>query len=518
MQLKHFAFLGMLGLLNTNALEAKVVQILHTNDTHSFLDHATHKAHVGGMARIKTMIDKLKLEAEKKDIPTLVFDAGDFLEGNIYYMADGGMKSFEVHNKVGYDVVALGNHDYLMGAEELDRMLGKLDLNFSLLAANVKAGKQYKNIHAKLKPYQEFDLDGIKLGVIGLTTNEVYYTWRLENSKVKDPYDTAKKYEKILKEKDNDFVFAVTHMGVNKDKKLASKTKQIDLIVGGHSHTVMSHVHYEKNAKGKQVPIVQAGDHTNYMGKMLVDLEKGKPLKVLSYELVPIIDVEEDREVKELILEADRDLEALYGAEWLKRKIGYSDLKLTDNEGEKKWAFYIADTIREKIKADFSIHAPPMNGSNFPVGNVTNRSILDSFPRVFEVDRTEGWTIYTARIQGALLWPFFKAMAAMGEPLAYSGIDVDYKRMGEEINVSKIRYKGKRINPFKLYTVAFTEGIIRGAVEISPATKIILRKPRDTGHYVWQTLIDQVEHEGVSTKVINGKKVERSYFRPEDFE
>ena len=110
-------FLGVLFSLSIlcSTAQARLVQILHTNDTHSFMDGGTHQPDSGGSARLKSMIDQFKADADKNGIKNLVLDAGDFLEGNIYYMADRGMKSFEVHNSVGYDVVTLGNHDYLMG-------------------------------------------------------------------------------------------------------------------------------------------------------------------------------------------------------------------------------------------------------------------------------------------------------------------------------------------------------------------------------------------------------------------
>jgi 2',3'-cyclic-nucleotide 2'-phosphodiesterase (5'-nucleotidase family) len=136
----------LLALLLSSETEAKLVQILHTNDTHSYLDNSTHNTLQGGAARLKTMIDTYKKKMADEGTETLVLDAGDFLEGNLYYMAKNGRKSFEVHNEIGYDAGTLGNHDYLMGSAELDKILGELDLKFSLVVANLEADKKYKNI------------------------------------------------------------------------------------------------------------------------------------------------------------------------------------------------------------------------------------------------------------------------------------------------------------------------------------------------------------------------------------
>lgn len=168
-----------LALMGSSPSEAKLLQILHTNDTHSYLDNSTHSTTRGGMARLKTLIDTYKAQATANGIKTLVVDAGDFLEGNIYYMARDGRATFNIHNEMGYDIGTLGNHDYQMGSPELDKMLSEIDLKFSLIVANLDVSNKYKNINEKIKPYKEINFDGVKVGVLGLTTDEVFYKWRL---------------------------------------------------------------------------------------------------------------------------------------------------------------------------------------------------------------------------------------------------------------------------------------------------------------------------------------------------
>jgi 2',3'-cyclic-nucleotide 2'-phosphodiesterase (5'-nucleotidase family) len=504
-------------LVSISNSEARLVQILHTNDTHSFMDSTGHNDDVGGYARLKALIDYYKEDAEKKNIKNLVMDAGDFLEGNLYYMADQGMKSFEVHDSIGYEMVTLGNHDYLMGASELDKMLGKLNLNFSFLAANIWVDPKFQNIRKSIKPYKEVEIDGIKIAVLGLTTNEFYYSWRLEDSQITDPYQAAAVYEDILKKRDNDYIIALTHLGFKKDKKLAKKTSKIDLIVGGHSHTALYEPVYEKNKNEKLVPIVQAGMHIEYLGRLIVDLEKGKPLKVVSYELIPVKYKAEDNVVKALVVDADIDLGNTFGESWLKEKIGTSDLKKDDPSGSRKWAYFISDALKEKTGADVAIHAPPMNGENYPIGSITRRSILNSIPRVFDLNDPHGWSIYSAKVKGIWLKTVFEALASFGEPLAYSGIEMKYIKTPFGLKIGKASINGKPINPFKNYTVAFTEGIITGAKEISPKTLLLLQKPNETPYKIWQTLQDKVIKDGKNlTRTMNEK--DRTFFIPESKE
>ena len=514
MNSKYFGFLLMLSLTFTK-VEAKLVQILHTNDTHSFMDGSKHLKNSGGSARLKKLIDSYKAKASRAGMTNLVLDAGDFLEGNIYYMADRGMKSFEVHNNMGYDMVTLGNHDYLMGPKELDRMLGNINLNFDFLAANIEVNKEYKNIRDKIKPYKEIDIDGIKVAILGLTTNEVWYSWSLEDNKMTNPYDAAIKYEKILKSRDNDFIIALTHIGVNKDKKLAKKTSSIDLIVGGHSHTKLSKEVYVKNKNDYNVPIVQAGMHTEYLGRLVIDLVKGKPLKVVSYELLPVNNNNEDEGILNLVDEANDSLDQIYGADWLKEVIGKSDLEVGDKEGTRKWAFFISDAMKEKVNADISIHAPPMNGENFPVGDITRRTILNSIPRVFDLDDIYGWSIYTSQIRGIWLKTLFETLVSFGEPLAYSGVEITYKSTSFGLKVGTASINGQKINPYKMYTVAFTEGIITGALGISAKTSLILKHPKKSMHRIWQTLEEKLA-ERKSMQVNGFAPTSNTYFNPND--
>lgn len=483
---------GVVTQLNPTIANAKLVQILHTNDTHSYLDNTTHDPSRGGSARLKSLMDFYKEKMADEGVKTISMDAGDFTEGNMFYMADQGRKVFEVHSEMGYDVGTLGNHDYLMGTKDLDKILGELDLKFSLIAANLQMNYDYKNIREKIKPYKEMEIDGVKIGILGLTTNEIFYKWRFEGGLVTNPYKAAQKYEQILKKRKNDFIIALTHIGALNDIKLAERTKHIDLIVGGHSHTALFKPSYGVNKNKRSVPVVQAGMHTEYLGRLIVDLEKGKPLKVVHYELVPVKYEAQDFKVKNMVEEANNDLDDTYGKTWLNEKVGFSDLKSNDPGGSRKWAYFITDSMKEKANADIAIHTPFMNGEHFPVGDINRRDLFNSIPRVFDLNEKYGWSIYTTRIKGIWLRLVFEALTHFGQPLTFSGLSMDFKKTEYGIKIKRILVNGKKINPFKYYTVAFTEGIVRGAQGVSPYTLAILRNPKNTKHRIWNMLEEKV--------------------------
>ena len=177
--MKHFILIGFLLWVCFQTTRATEIQILHTNDIHSHLDHSIHRPELGGHGRLKSMLSRLRKQAQDEGVQTIAMDAGDFSEGHIYYLADRGRTTFQIHGSVGFDVSVIGNHDYLMGAKDLDVILRDVDMSFELLGANFHTSPKYVNIKEKMKPYWETEVDGVKIGVLGLTTDDLLYEWRI---------------------------------------------------------------------------------------------------------------------------------------------------------------------------------------------------------------------------------------------------------------------------------------------------------------------------------------------------
>jgi 5'-nucleotidase/UDP-sugar diphosphatase len=488
-----FLIITLIQLAFTNDIEATIIQILHTNDNHSYLDSAPHYEKIGGVARLKGLIDFYKKQMSKEGKRTLVMDAGDFTEGNMYYMAENGKKVFKIHNQIGYDVVTLGNHDYLMGANDLDKILGEIDLNFTLLAANIEINGPFNFLKNKIQKYKEFKIEDIKIAILGLTTNELVYKWRFDGGKITSPYKKAREYEDILKQRQNDFIIALTHVGLKRDIKLAQKSKNIDLIIGGHSHTSLFSPIIVKNINKVAVPIVQAGMYTQYLGRLILDLKKGSRLKIISYELIPVSNEDIDIKMKSLVEEADQELNQEYGKEWLNEKIGFSDLVPGDINGMRKWAYFITDSMKEKTETEIAIHTPYMNGENYPVGNISRRDLFNSIPRVLDLSEKYGWTIYTTKIRGIWLKLVFKILERFGKPLIFSGISLEKTENILDKKQTRLLINGEPINPFRYYSVAFTEGVIRGVLGISSHSSSIFRNPKDSKLLIWTTLEEKIK-------------------------
>lgn len=485
-------FLTLLGIFLTTPVFADQFQILHTNDLHAQLEHATHRPDVGGYARLKTLLVEQKAEARKKGIGVISMDAGDFMEGSIFYLADKGKKAFEAFDELGHDVAILGNHDYLMAPDDLEAIFRDTPPHRPLLAANFQVDKSYKYINEYVKPVWEGKVGNVKVGVIGLTTNDFLYKWRLgDDGKISGEVKVAKKWAKYLRERGNEVIIALTHIGVKKDQNLAKEVPEIDVIVGGHSHTMLTEVVFQKTGKNKIVPIVQAGHHGEWLGKLNLDYDRAtKKVKVLTYNLLPVNGDAKDPHMEHLVSEANEHLNAEYGEAWLNEVVGHSTLRPKHEvDNSKIWHYFIADSMKETTGADFAISVAPMSGHNYPVGNVTRRALYEGNPRSFDYSDKYGYNIYTARIMGGWIKILAPILMKFNVPLYFSGVEFTYSQNADGgIQIWDVTHQGKKINPFKYYKVAFSEGIVRGAYNISQLTRFIVHQGEKKNIPMWEAM------------------------------
>ena len=262
------ALLGLSGvsLSSFSTIYTKKITILHTNDTHSHIDPfpADHpkNPNMGGAARRAAIIESIR--KEEKNV--LLLDAGDIFQGTPYFNYYGGELEFKLMSMMQYDVATMGNHDFDNGIEGFYAQLPHAKFDF------VSANYDFKNtvLNDIVKPYKIIIKDGIKIGIFGLgvqldgLVDKKLYKETVYNN----PIEVAQDMTRILKEKKKcDLVICLSHLGFKykdepekpSDIVLAQKTKNIDLIIGGHTHTFLDKPVIEKNSEGKEVLINQVG-------------------------------------------------------------------------------------------------------------------------------------------------------------------------------------------------------------------------------------------------------------------
>lgn len=242
--------------------DVKRITILHTNDMHSRIEPFSSGSFkgIGGMAQRSSIINEIR----KKEKNVLLFDAGDIFQGTPYFNFYGGELEFKLMSQMKYDAATLGNHDFDNGLDGLKKQLKHA--SFPFVCANYDFSKTI--LKNSFKPYKIFLKDGIKVGVfgIGVELNGLVPKELYKETKYLDPLIEANKISDKLKNKKGcDLIVCLSHLGLmynsNKvsDLVIAQKSKHIDLIIGGHTHSFLEKPILETNLDGKKVIINQVG-------------------------------------------------------------------------------------------------------------------------------------------------------------------------------------------------------------------------------------------------------------------
>lgn len=283
-----FLGLGGLSLSSFKTLDTKHLTILHTNDVHSYIDpfppNHPKNPNMGGVARRAALIENIR----KENPNVLLLDAGDIFQGTPYFNYYGGELEFKLMSMMKYDLATIGNHDFDNGIEGLYNQLP--NANFEFVSANY----DFKNtvMDGHVKSYKILNKGGIKVGVFGLGIglDGLVDKKNFKETLYNDPIDVSQDMTRILKQEQKcDLVICLSHLGYKykdepdkmSDTKLATLTKDIDLIIGGHTHTFLDKPTVLKNIEGKKVLVNQVGCYGVNLGRIdfYFDSEKSKSSK-----------------------------------------------------------------------------------------------------------------------------------------------------------------------------------------------------------------------------------------------
>ena len=252
--------------------------ILHTNDTHSQVEPTDKSglktANMGGYARRMGVINQIR-EQEKN---VLLVDAGDFSQGTPYFNFFNGRVEIDAMNRMKYDAGTLGNHEFDNGIDTLAVILK--NLQFPEVSSNYKFDKT--PLAGMIKPYTILTKNGLKIGIMGLNVNpkSLIFEKNYRGMEYEDPIEKATEISNLLKMKEKcDVIICLSHLGADTTKmevndfEIAHKTRYIDVIIGGHSHSMITNT-TEKNAAGKPIVIAQMGKSGLFLGRVDLEFEK----------------------------------------------------------------------------------------------------------------------------------------------------------------------------------------------------------------------------------------------------
>ena len=449
---KFFVALIALMMFNMTICAAAELIIFHTNDMHSRIQDTDDGGHSIGLAEISAAVKKVKL----KNRATLWFDAGDTFHGMPMITISRGENLVPLLNEAGLDAMTAGNHDFNYGSVQLEKLAKQL--KFPLLDANVVRKKNGKLL---FKPYKIFKVDGIKVGVFGLSTPETAFKTNPKNVTAVEflnPVDVSKEMIKKLRPK-CDVLIAIAHMGVDASseftsERIARETDGIDLIVDGHSHTALP-----EGIRIKDTLIVQANCYEHFLGKATIEVENhkivSKKAELLDAEEIKTIAPVPDKKILATLAEANAKAEKLLDGVVAQSDKELSSERLLVRRNESELGNLAADAFRWTAKSDIAI----VNGgglrADLPAGDVTKRNTMAIFPF--------GNTLRVAEIKGATVREMLEHSveyypASFGGFLDVSGLTFSYDpSKPARHRVEKIFVGGQPLDENKTYTIALAD-------------------------------------------------------------
>lgn len=459
------------------------VVILHTNDIHGHLtawkgwEGDLKDRTVGGFGRLAGAVARARKEARD----AVLLDAGDLIGDSMIADLTQGKAMVEALNHLGYDALAIGNHEPDFGTAVLRQRMK--DATFSVLAANLverKGGKLFT------RPYVVKKVSGVSVGILGLAYPKTAWTTAAKNVaevEFQSPVPAVKRYLPRMRDDVAELVVVLSHLGLGGDKHLARSAEGIDVIVGGHSHNRMA-----KAEKVGGTLIVQAGAHGSDLGRLELTVERGKVtrhscnLTLLDHDKVGTDD--DDERLLKVILEPHRKaMDEVVGkaAGWLVRAQTLAGQGARKRDEESPIDSLFGDILREQTKADIALLPGVGYGVAIPPGPITAAQLRQLVPH-------EGKAV-TMRLSGTQI------IEVLEQAVENTFTDDPAVKVGGMIQVSGIRFKydPKTARGHRVWHVERTEGRWRPVDDYTVVTNSMM----SVGGHNYRTLTrgeKRVEH------------------------
>ncbi len=478
-----------------DAVGAKKLRLLWTNDTHGYLKPLYHKDYydedyeslakkegkIGGFAHIAALVNKLRNETP--DI-TFLFDSGDTWHGTGVPLLEEGKSVVKIMNMMKYDAMAPGNVEFLFPKKVF--LARVADSKFPVLALNLSDLEMDELV---LKPYVVIDRGGYKLGIMGMA-----YQWTAKTGErsLTEGWSfglrekEAGGFANELREKHKvDLVIMLSHMGKDADLKFASRVSGIDVILGAHTHDLVDPAGEVKNPEGKTVIVTQAGSHGKNLGRLDVYIKDGKIAKY-EHQIYRILakEIKPDPKIQKII---DEEY-AKY--KWMEEIIGKTKSMLYRRATwQSTMDNFITDTYRKIENADVAFSPAWRFGATIMPGDITVDDVYNMVPtldHIFSVE-LDGETIKMAleqSLDNVIAEDPYLQLG--GDMIRFSGMEIKYntkKPLGERIKILKIG--GKPFDQKAMYKVVSAAG------QIQNHPKGVNKK--DTGKVAVETLIDYIK-------------------------
>ena len=364
--------------------ESYSLTIMHTNDVHGH--HEPQRNGDGGAARQATVVDQIRDEVDNH----LLLDGGDRFTGTLFHVQYRGQDSVQIMNAIGYDAMALGNHEFDDGSEVLANFIS--GLNFPALSANVDFSED-PLLADLVEPSVILDIGGEQVGIIGLTVPETEILSSPGEHLVfaYDLVSVTQEQVDILTAEGVNKIILLTHIGYAADLKVAQAVSGVDVVVGGHSNTLLSNTYSGargeyptvlESASGEPVLVVQASTKTVYLGRLDVEFDADGLLVDWDGDVILLSRyISPDPDISDLIAGLAEPIAALRA-----EPVGESSIELTGTNPrlcrieECLLGNMISDAVLEQTGADIVFQNGGGIRADIDAGEVTLGEVLNMLP------------------------------------------------------------------------------------------------------------------------------------------
>ena len=500
--------------------EPVTLTLLHTNDLHSHFRPDKSPLGLGGVARLKTQVQKIR--SENPD--ALLVDAGDWSEGSIYFAHQKGASILKMMDEIGYDAAVIGNHDWLNGPDVLLSLLTENPTHTRFISSNIKGEgySRWKEFKEQVPDTFIREIQGVKVAFIGISTWEFVYNRFLLPLQVFEPFQSVHDLAKKLKTTGQaDVVIALSHNRVLVNKAILKWSPYIDLVVGGHDH-----VKLDEPARVSHFPmgsgqgwVVEAGYWGQYLGRMDLKVYPNKTVELANYQLIPMsAAIPDDPGVVSRVESIESDLEGQFGQPLFHDQVGVSQMELP-HKGLDNIGNLVTDAYQDLFHTDLSINSYKFIYGELHIGPLSSADVFDLDPAVYQVETGKTWTVKILPISGRFLKWFFQSVFA-GQNFSSMGLvsvagmhftidpwfqpseyrSYDPRRFFEGFwgvlesstfsGVGDMTVQGEAIDPEKMYRVALSDGVIEGIRFLNSHVQEVLslKDLEDTGQDSWRVL------------------------------
>ncbi len=458
------------------------VTILHINDFYEIESNDDGR----GAARIKTIFDQVKAD----DSEAIMLLSGDFLSPSLMSSLFAGKGMIAALNAVGLSYVTIGNHEFDIGVDALNERIAESKFPWVISNLYVDGSSWPGTARYIIK-----EINGVKVGLFGLVTEDTKTLANLpDNITFADVYGTTNEIIALFQRENVEIIVAITHLEMDVDRALADRFPEIDLIMGGHDHIVITESFGETT-------IVKSGSNGEVIGKVVID-KVGSPKITSVTHIETSSDIAEDPGVVTVVEGYSSQL-----APYMDVKIGESDVELdatrSNNRGaETNIGNFIADAMREKMTADVAL----INGGGvrsdtiYGPGVITRRDIYSILPfgNYLCKIRVTGKTLIEALEHGVS-----KLDSAGGAFPQVSGLSFTVNRTNDTGNrIGAASVNGKELEPDSLYTVATIDYLFDGGdgYDMFGDTQIVVAP--EFGPLLAESVVEKiVEKQNISPKV-----------------